>query len=92
MRLDPLPQPRVRTAHDVRHLVACHHCEEVGDDRQMVNVFPGKSHYHGRCYISRFGLKSFVDLPKVQTNKVTLGDIGAKAARALLDHWDECGG
>lgn len=91
MSLGALPQPHIRTAHDVRHLAACTHCGDLGDDRVMVAPLLSKSLYHGRCYVARFGLTGLLNLPKVQANKLTLGDIGPKAARALLDHWDACG-
>jgi len=41
-------------------------------------------HYHGRCYIKRWGVAQLRQLPKEQQNKLTLGDIGPSAMRTLL--------
>jgi hypothetical protein len=44
-----------------------------------------KSPYiHGRCFIAAHGIASFVGLPNEQTDTITLGDIGPKAAKAII--------
>lgn len=40
-------------AHDVRYLVLCKRCTDLGDKRDMIkwdNVW-----WHGRCYVREFG-------------------------------------
>lgn len=72
--------PDLKTAHDVRHLDKCDVCSDLGDVRRMI-----LARYHGRCYIRRFGLDDFLELPKEETDKVSLGDIGLNAMKALIE-------
>ena len=83
--------PTLETCHDVRHLRACRGCSGLGDKRSMIQIERGKSarHYHGRCYIASHGMTLFLRLPKEETEKLTLNDIGSKAMKALLKrHYD----
>lgn len=82
-RLAALPRPQLRTAHDVRHLVGCARCRRIGDRRQMVSV-AGRD-YHGRCFVRGFGLPALIALAPVETDKLTLGDLGRVWMRQLLD-------
>lgn len=72
--------PHLETAHDVRFITKCDACPDLGDGRRMI-----LARYHGRCFIKRFGLEDFLDLPDEETSKVSLGDIGTKAMKALVD-------
>jgi hypothetical protein len=77
--------PGIDTAHDVRHIVVCKHCEQIGDDRYMVRPFPKGNLYHGRCLMERFGLAKLIELPKCESDKLALGDIGPKAMKAVIE-------
>lgn len=72
----------LRTAHDVRTLAACP-CGGFGHKANMI-ARDGKW-YHGRCFISAFGIQSLLDLPDEQVTGLTLGDIGWQAMLRLLD-------
>jgi hypothetical protein len=80
----PLPTPTLRTAHEVRHLVTCAYakCRALGDKRNMIAV--KNSHYHGRCYIRRFSYLAFLQLPRAELAKLTLGDVGVTVMRAII--------
>lgn len=73
-------------AHDVRHLRLCTVCDDLGDDRNMINPDPAHSTrwYHGRCFIKRCGLKQLLKLPAEQANRLTLGDVGVRTMKALI--------
>lgn len=73
------------TAHDVRHLRVCLWCGDLGDDRTMLHSSELYGDSHGRCWILKFGLNAFLDLPSSETDKITLEDIGKEAMMALLD-------
>ena len=80
----------MRTCHDIRHFVSCHHCSGVGDRRNMVAMMTGvpnsaKAYFHGRCYIDREGLQAFLRLPEKVTDALTLADIGTDAMKALVE-------
>lgn len=81
--LDPLPAPTLRTAHDVRHLQGCTACRQVGDDRTMIDL--DGEWFHGRCFVESFGLKYLLALPKSKTDRLTLGDVGVRTMRALVN-------
>ena len=80
--LGPLPPPSLRRAHDVRHLVLCAQCGRPADSRHAVPL--DGQHYHGRCFIARFGLPALKALGPAAWAGLTLGDIGAAAFRHLL--------
>ena len=80
--LGPLPEPVVRRAHDVRHLVCCERCRQIADARHAV-LHDGR-HFHGRCFIARFGLPALKSLGPASWAGLTLGDTGAAAFRHLL--------
>lgn len=77
----------LKTCHDVRQLRVCRGCDDLGDKRSMIQVERGKAarHYHGRCYIKSHGMYLFLQLPKEETAKLELGDIGAEAMKALIE-------
>lgn len=83
-RLGPIPAPDLSKAHDIRHLSACAHCGEMGDDRRMIRSAP-RTDWHGRCYAKRFGRKAFLALPREQTERLMFGDIGPSLMRALVN-------
>lgn len=84
----PLPDPALRTAHDVRHLVTCTNsrCNQLGDDRHMICVrsMDVRNYYHGRCFVKVFGLGALLNTPREQLETLTLGDVGPAIARAIL--------
>lgn len=47
----------LKTAHDVRHLRACAKCEQLGDDREMVDLLPAMQdkRWHPKCFYEEFG-------------------------------------
>lgn len=80
--LGPLPQPEVRRAHDVRHLVVCVGCRCLADERHCV-LQVGKP-YHGRCFLRRFGMGALQAMPRQARAGLQLSDIGMLAARLLI--------
>lgn len=80
--LPPPPQPELRRAHDVRHLVVCVSCRCLADVRHCVH-HDGKP-YHGRCFLRRFGMRALQALPRESRNGLQLSDIGILAARVLI--------
>lgn len=71
------------TAHDVRKLTVCFYCGQLASKDNM--VAHNSAHIHGSCFITVFGLQKFKKLPKEQTNKLTLDDIGPNVMRLLLN-------
>ena len=71
---------------DVRALRVCCRCGQLGDGRHMVRVVGHKpqGEAHGRCYIAAFGLRALLALPLEDRDKLTLGDIGVVAMKAVL--------
>ncbi|MDA8347839.1 MAG: hypothetical protein M0038_03370 [Pseudomonadota bacterium] len=80
--LGPLPQPELRCAHDVRHLVVCVGCRCLADERHCV-LRAGKP-YHGRCFLRRFGMSALRAVPREARAGLQLSDIGMLAARVLI--------
>lgn len=77
----------VRTAHDVRKLRACAHCEQMGSTDRMVFGFPhGKTdeYYHGRCFVTAHGLAALCEMPE-QVDKLSLGDLGQSLTERIID-------
>lgn len=78
-------------AHDVRHLVICKGCHDLGDKRNMIPT--DMEFWHGSCYVTEFGEDRFLKLPKSHTDHIRLNDIGPDLMRKLLDsqlpagHW-----
>lgn len=70
-------------AHDVRHLVICKGCHDLGDKREMVPT--DMEFFHARCYVTEFGEDRFLKLPRSHVESVTLGEIGPDLMRRLLD-------
>ncbi len=80
--LGPLPEPEVRRALDVRHLVVCVGCQCLADERHCV-LRAGKP-YHGRCFLRRFGLRALQAMSPAARGGLQLADIGMLAARVLI--------
>ena len=80
--LGPLPQPELRHAHDVRHLVVCEGCRCLADERHCVRR-EGQP-YHGRCFLRRFGMRALQAVPREARGGLQLSDIGMLAARVLI--------
>ena len=79
--------PELRTCHDVRQLRVCCGCQKLGDRRNMVRQERGKGsrHFHGRCFIASHGMTLFLQLPRSETDKLQLDDIGPKAMKSLME-------
>lgn len=75
---------RVQKAHDVRTLRGCTVCSNLGNSDRMIDV--DDEWYHGRCFVMRFGCKALLALPKAKTDRLTLGDLGVRLMKALLNH------
>lgn len=76
------PTITLRTAHDVRKLRCCPYCDRLGDTRHMVEAM-GQL-VHGGCAVQIIGVKGILAMPREEQNKLTLGEIGMKAMRALV--------
>jgi len=75
---------RVEKAHDVRTLRVCGSCGGLGNCDRMIEH--GTEWLHGRCFVSRYGKAELCHLPKEQTDRMTLNDIGVAAMKYLLNH------
>lgn len=73
----------VRKAHDVRTLRVCAVCSNLGNSHSMVDL--DSEWYHGRCFVKRHGGKALGALPKSKTDRLTLGDLGVRLMRALIN-------
>lgn len=82
--LMPLPDPELRTAHDVRKLRACYGCSKLGSKDSMISM-PAGTAMHGRCFIAKFGIAKLLQQPREETDKLTLVDIGGDAMRRLIE-------
>jgi len=71
----------IRRAHDVRKLRACP-CGGLSWARQSIEH--DGANYHGRCYITRFGMDAFLALPLETLETLTLADIGPETMSKLL--------
>lgn len=78
----PYNNATVENAHDVRTLRVCSHCDGIGNRDSMIHHTD--RYWHGRCYISKYGLRIFLLLPQAQTDKLPLSDIGVEPMKALL--------
>lgn len=70
-------------AHDVRHLTLCHSCDEIGDDRNMIECRDGAV-VHLECafmYLGRLGVQN---LPPSERAKLRLCDVPVDVMRGLL--------
>jgi hypothetical protein len=84
----------VRKAHDVRTLRSCKVCEQLGHTHSMIDQsLPGANGdkgekntrwYHGRCFVAAMGLKALAHLPREQTDRLTIGDLGTRLMRELV--------
>lgn len=75
---------RINKAKDVRTLRVCAVCGSLGNNDCMIDL--DAEWYHGRCFVGRFGGAALGALPKVKTDRLTLGDIGTHLMRALINH------
>lgn len=71
----------MRTAHDVRRLCQCSHCNGLGDRDQMICA---PVPYHTRCFRQAFGFELVLELPAAQSGKFRISDLSAKEMRRLL--------
>jgi hypothetical protein len=76
------PSVTLRTAHDVRKLRGCQHCQQIGDVRFMLTI-AGKL-VHGGCALELVGVDGLLALPIKDQDRLTLGEIGSKAMRAIV--------
>ncbi len=75
---------RMQKAHDVRTLRVCGSCGGMGNCDRMIEH--GKEWLHGRCFVSRYGKAELCHLPKAQTDRMTLNDLGLATMKYLLAH------
>lgn len=73
----------VKRAHDVRTLRVCAVCANLGNSTTMVDLYD--EWFHGRCFVKRFGGKALGALPKAKTDRLTIGDLGVRLMKALLN-------
>jgi hypothetical protein len=73
---------RIDKAHDVRRLCICVVCNGLGDRRIM--IAHSSAWYHGRCFATALGKRALLALPRKETNRLTLGDLGNALMKALL--------
>jgi hypothetical protein len=72
--------PVLQNCHDVRKLTACPICHGLGNKENTI-----RGGTHGRCYVEFYGLPALLSLEKAELDKLTLGDVGAKTMRAILE-------
>jgi hypothetical protein len=86
---------RVRKAHDVRTLRVCGGCGGMGNSHSMIfrkvpldnaPTVLREEWLHGRCFVSRYGRAKLTQLPKEQTDRLTIGDIGVRTMKYLIDY------
>jgi hypothetical protein len=90
MSAKPYNNAVIERSHDVRTLRSCHACKGIGNVGDMVERTLSSGYtacYHGRCYIKRFGEKRFFALPRTETDKMRLDDIGVKRMKRLVGTW-----
>jgi hypothetical protein len=75
--------PRVDSVKDVRTLRPCTGCQGLGNSDSMVEH--GASWFHGRCFVQHVGKAALFALPKAQTDKLTLGDLGVDLMKQLIE-------
>lgn len=71
---------KIETAHDVRHLCPCRHCDQIGDDREMV-----LSEFHPGCFAKQFGEAAIFNLAGEDRKKFRLCDVTPDTMRRLLE-------
>jgi hypothetical protein len=76
--------------HDVRQLTVCTRCNQLADQRHLVNTRDG--HWHGQCYVEAFGEAELLKLPEAVLRTLTLGDVGVATMRAILNRADRTPG
>jgi hypothetical protein len=79
---DKTPLP-MRTCHDIRLWTACSHCAALGSKSDMLKTAKNQF-WHGRCFAKRFGVERLLGLPREETGKLRLDDLGVALMRALI--------
>jgi hypothetical protein len=85
----------LRTAHDVRRIRQCVHCDGAGFGDSMVHIgldsnpkrvsgVRGAS-YHPQCYLAAYGFRSVTQLPLSQRDKYRMKDLNVRQMRRILD-------
>lgn len=77
------PSITLRKVHDVRRLDACAHCLDIGDQRFMVRM--NGALVHGGCALEIAGVPGLLALSQKDQDRLTIGEIGADAMRALIE-------
>lgn len=73
----------MHTAHDIRRLCKCTHCDGLGDREQMIRVATGL--YHTRCFREAFGFRGVLALPTELMGKFRMCDLTASELRTLIN-------
>jgi hypothetical protein len=83
VRFEDMPLP-LRTCHDIRKWRGCVLCKKLGDKNQMLQSSK-ETFWHGRCFAKQFGTDRLLELPREQLEKLSLGDLGLRLMRAVVD-------
>jgi hypothetical protein len=79
--------PEKMTAHAVRRLRPCSHCQGIGDDGLMIHGERGHDadlRFHTGCYVERYGFEAVVELPSAERDKFRMRDLTVPQMRKLL--------
>lgn len=87
------PAPTIRSSKDVRRLRACTECGHMSTNLLVARLVGERtipSHYHGYCFVFKFGLDLLLDIPSSEIGKITLDEMRAlnvspNVVLALLD-------
>jgi hypothetical protein len=87
MKRKPYNNAEIDTAHSVRTLRTCDYCDGIGNNHSMlqVEIAHEKVWMHGRCFIRSLGMLNFLKLPRRETRKMRLDDIGVRAMKTLVN-------
>ncbi len=77
----------MRTCHDIRLWRGCPGCMNLGSKNNMVRL-SNDQFWHGRCFAEKFGVDRLLQMPREETVKLTLGDLGVDLMGRLLDKID----
>lgn len=75
---------QVENVKDVRSLRFCPVCGAPGNTYTMVDL--DGLWFHGRCFAERYGEGWLFALPKLKTDRLTLGDLGTHLMRRLINN------
>lgn len=88
-RIDNMPEKL--TAHAIRRLRPCHHCEGIGDGNLMIHGSSGHDGgwlFHTACYIKSFGFDAALrHLPASELGKFRLCDLTPAQMQKLIQVW-----